>query len=678
MDLPQHLGIPAKWCGYAALPRPRIRPEPTATGCVYALPDHLEPRPIIIGKVASIKKGKRQKVGLADQRDRACSEPPRPSFRDTLGSSFDPQVIMSQFLPTHKSLDTVTAVIAETAKHRTQLMTGPSVREQRLAALRATRRATKGIFGCNAPPWREGDLRAREKARDRLINPGKWRLIDHREEVDRKAVLKRRVDKGVHHYCSTKSIDVVNTFTIPRPTWLYNSATTAALDAYTSRSSASLTRHPQVANVEAAVQYHLVSQHQRGGYLRPVNSPPFPPSKAPVLLSSYQSVPSRTQGQADDRSGMVMAPPRMVVRPASYKGSTTIASRGSDAEPPIPRYAEHYKPKHADGELVTAPKGTPSTLSVLSKTSSPTPSAVTSLPSYTPVIEASKPVEEKRKSSGSSHISQLSQPSTVQCATQHRRGALASTMPSRSPPGGSRFEALFQDALNRQERQRTRKEEFERMEKGDLQDDQKDKHQQQNPLDIARFKQSVDSDVRARQERKARREAQRIKESCAKAEEDIGICPMYDSLSNHRNKAQVSGRRGSLSGCYSPSSTFGSSPIGRSPIASSQVSPRLMPKGRPSASRTVRRQSVSSLLSIEENMSPPRRMSYVGSPRPSVASQLSPRSPSLLGDSVIRECRELRRRLDVGPPPLRASSLPLEKGPLALWVMGELLVAVAR
>ncbi|KAF4661788.1 hypothetical protein FOZ61_002931 [Perkinsus olseni] len=204
-DLPGKLGIPAKWCGYAALPRPRIRSEPSPSGCVYALPEYLEPRPVRIGRVAAVTMGRRRKVDLVS-RVRAKSEPPPPSFRDALGSSFTPSLLMSEFLETHWALRTQAAVVAESAKNRTELMRGVSKREERLAPLRKARRPTKGIFGRKDPPWQEGQLRALERARDRLVNPRRWALLDQREEADKKAILKRRVDKyGAHFATLTKA-----------------------------------------------------------------------------------------------------------------------------------------------------------------------------------------------------------------------------------------------------------------------------------------------------------------------------------------------------------------------------------------------------------------------------------------------------------------------------------------
>ncbi|KAF4678935.1 hypothetical protein FOZ60_015868 [Perkinsus olseni] len=62
------------------------------------------------------------------------------------------------------------------------------------------------IFGRKDPPWQEGQLRALERARDRLVNPRRWALLDQREEADKKAILKRRVDKyGAHFATVTKA-----------------------------------------------------------------------------------------------------------------------------------------------------------------------------------------------------------------------------------------------------------------------------------------------------------------------------------------------------------------------------------------------------------------------------------------------------------------------------------------
>ncbi|KAF4673903.1 hypothetical protein FOZ60_001504 [Perkinsus olseni] len=107
---------------------------------------------------------------------------------------------------THRALRTQAALVAETAKNRTELMRGVSQREERLAPLRKARRPTKGIFGRKDPPWQEGQLRALERARDRLVNPRRWALLDQREEADKKAILKRRVDKyGAHFATVTKA-----------------------------------------------------------------------------------------------------------------------------------------------------------------------------------------------------------------------------------------------------------------------------------------------------------------------------------------------------------------------------------------------------------------------------------------------------------------------------------------
>ncbi|KAF4726881.1 hypothetical protein FOZ62_031670 [Perkinsus olseni] len=471
-DLPGKLGIPAKWCGYAALPRPRIRSEPSRSGCVYALPEHLEPRPVRIGRVAAVTKGSRRKVDLVS-RVKAKSEPPPPSFRDALGSSFKPSLLMSEFLETHRALRTQAALVAETAKNRTELMRGVSQREGRLAPLRKARRPTKGIFGRKDPPWQEGQLRALERARDRLVNPRRWALLDQREEADKKAILKRRVDK----------------------------------------------------------------HSPRSAHLRRVNAPPFPPIHPPAAVLARTtgfsgghtlppnnnfnqgSLSARSLGAAPTTDHRGLAPPRLVVRP-SHQG-LIVPSHPPVAEmkPALPRYAENHSStignkvaSQVAGKL--PPRGTPSTLSVTSR-NSPATSETASVPSHTPIIQLVDPDKEKRKSGGS-HSSQVSQPSTIQYQPE---GPVTSALPHYSPRRGSRFEALFQDALNRQERQRVRKEERERVEEEELY--RKGQSKTRRPFSMAKFKQCVDDDVRQRQERKARREAMRIQEKNNKDKEAV-------------------------------------------------------------------------------------------------------------------------------------------------------------
>ncbi|KAF4698558.1 hypothetical protein FOZ63_003356 [Perkinsus olseni] len=441
----------------------------------------------------------------------------------------------------------------------------------------------------------------------------------------------------------------------------------------------------------------------RSAHLRRVNAPPFPPIHPPAAVLARTtgfsgghtlppnnnfnqgSLSARSLGAAPTTDHRGLAPPRLVVRP-SHQG-LIVPSHPPVAEmkPALPRYAENHSStignkvaSQVAGKL--PPRGTPSTLSVTSR-NSPATSETASVPSHTPIIQLVDPDKEKRKSGGS-HSSQVSQPSTIQYQPE---GPVTSALPHYSPRRGSRFEALFQDALNRQERQRVRKEERERVEEEELY--RKGQSKTRRPFSMAKFKQCVDDDVRQRQERKARREAMRIQEKNNKDKEALKQCSFRPNTTRRNRRfsagrsptssisgygdlldtSRVSGRRGSLSSCFSPGSTFGSSPVGRSPPASRQVSPRVSRIGFDATKTTTRRQSVSSLMSIEENMSPSRRsapnggrLSQVYSPRPSVASQLSPRSPSVLGDSVLRDCRDLRR-LDMGAS-LRSSTSPRGRG----------------
>ncbi|EER06427.1 hypothetical protein Pmar_PMAR006238 [Perkinsus marinus ATCC 50983] len=114
----------------------------------------------------------------------------------------------------------------------------------------------------------------------------------------------------------------------------------------------------------------------------------------------------------------------------------------------------------------------------------------------------------------------MSQPSTIQFQPEV---SLASALPSYGPRRGSRFEALFQDALNRQERQRVRKEERRRVEDEEI--NHKNQRKARRSFDMAKFKRNVDADVRHRQERKAHREAQRIEEKHKKDREAVRVVP---------------------------------------------------------------------------------------------------------------------------------------------------------
>ncbi|KAF4667375.1 hypothetical protein FOL46_002562 [Perkinsus olseni] len=189
-------------------------------------------------------------------------------------------------------------------------------------------------------------------------------------------------------------------------------------------------------------------------------------------------------------------------------------------KPALPRYAENHSSSTIGNKVASQitgklpPRGTPSTLSVTSR-NSPTTSETASVPSHTPIIQMVEPDKEKRKSGGS-HSSQVSQPSTIQYQPE---GPLTSALPHYSPRRGSRFEALFKDALNRQERQRVRKEERERVEEEEL--NRKGQPKTRRPFSMAKFKQCVDDDVRQRQERKARREAMRIQEKNNKDKEAV-------------------------------------------------------------------------------------------------------------------------------------------------------------
>ncbi|KAF4708533.1 hypothetical protein FOZ63_016206, partial [Perkinsus olseni] len=214
-----------------------------------------------------------------------------------------------------------------------------------------------------------------------------------------------------------------------------------------------------------------------------------------------------------------LAPPRLVVRPSHQGLMVPSHPPVAEMKPALPRYADNHSStignkvaSQTTGKL--PPRGTPSTLSVTSR-NSPTTSETASVSSHTPIIQMVDPDKEKRKSGGS-HSSQVSHPSTIQYQPE---GPVTSALPHYSPRRGSRFEALFQDALNRQERQRVRKEERERVEEEELY--RKGQPKGRRPFSMAKFKQCVDDDVRQRQERKARREAMRIQEKNNKDKEAV-------------------------------------------------------------------------------------------------------------------------------------------------------------
>jgi hypothetical protein len=190
--LPKMLRLPAKYCGYATMPRPGIHITAGAASA-YKLPPYLQPQAQKLGRVSTRAA---RKVATGDPWNSS-----KPSFIGTLGSQFDEAMRMGDFLPESEAMRTEIDVAAVTARNKQVVLDEKGTLEIAMEKLRAQRTKTSGRFGSRAPPFNPGEMKYEiEERHDRIVNPTKWAKTDDDWVQEEKKVKQRQRDRYLQFF----------------------------------------------------------------------------------------------------------------------------------------------------------------------------------------------------------------------------------------------------------------------------------------------------------------------------------------------------------------------------------------------------------------------------------------------------------------------------------------------
>mmetsp|Transcript_8969 Transcript_8969/g.21865 ORF Transcript_8969/g.21865 Transcript_8969/m.21865 type:complete len:266 (-) Transcript_8969:36-833(-) len=186
-DIPKYIGRPAKYVGYQQVPRPGIKMAAASDECAYTMPTYLEPIPPKLGKVSlKVKTDTRPKFLPAKVRA-------LPSFLHTLDSQYAESLSLNHYLnKTFSTMRNSGDVAALKAENKATVMNDGI---DLMGELRKHRMDTKGKFASKRPPYTGLEIKNKEKARDRKMNPRRAHLEDMAYEEDVAAVNKRRRDR---------------------------------------------------------------------------------------------------------------------------------------------------------------------------------------------------------------------------------------------------------------------------------------------------------------------------------------------------------------------------------------------------------------------------------------------------------------------------------------------------
>mmetsp|Transcript_115258 Transcript_115258/g.264668 ORF Transcript_115258/g.264668 Transcript_115258/m.264668 type:complete len:282 (-) Transcript_115258:109-954(-) len=183
---PPSFKVNEKHFGYSQMPRPQASIKAEAS-CAYLVPEYLHARPT---KIASVSRSP------SPPKPRKLWPSEVPTYQDTLSSEFGAVLSLKQFSQRSDNLRTYVDLDAARVKNRGAVEDDGSTY---LAELRTQRAITAKVrnLTANGPPYNPTQLREKFEARDRQVNPGKWRDIDRYLKEDRDGVTKRRGDRYV-------------------------------------------------------------------------------------------------------------------------------------------------------------------------------------------------------------------------------------------------------------------------------------------------------------------------------------------------------------------------------------------------------------------------------------------------------------------------------------------------
>jgi len=222
--LPKKIGRPAKYVGFACLPRPGLDMNARGKKCAFTLPEYLHPIAPRLGRISTsavVKMEKKEAKGST-----------LPTFMQTLETQFVDTLSMNMFIDNNETgsgefykMKNASDIEAVTARNRQQAMEGT----EKLNEKGTERSSTKNRFGRTRPPYNPQEIKQKETERDRLVNPEKWRVQDEKVKADKASVRQRRRERYRDHFAKIDEQDRAQEAAQARPSLMENAPGSATM-----------------------------------------------------------------------------------------------------------------------------------------------------------------------------------------------------------------------------------------------------------------------------------------------------------------------------------------------------------------------------------------------------------------------------------------------------------------
>jgi hypothetical protein len=202
-QLPKKIGRPAKYVGFACLPRPGLDMNARGKSCAFTLPEYLHPVEPKLGRISTSSVVKMEK--------KAAKVSQLPSFLQTLETQFVDTQSMNAFIDNNEpgtgefsKIRSAADIEAVTARNRQMAMEATEKFNETQGSETVS---TKGRFGRTRPPYNPQEIKQKETDRDRLINPEKHHNADEKLKADKAFVRKRRRERYPDHFAKLDEQD---------------------------------------------------------------------------------------------------------------------------------------------------------------------------------------------------------------------------------------------------------------------------------------------------------------------------------------------------------------------------------------------------------------------------------------------------------------------------------------
>lgn len=214
--LPKKIGRPAKYVGFACLPRPGLDMNARGKQCAFTLPSYLHPIEPRLGRISTSSVVKMEK--------KAAKASTLPTFLQTLETQFVDTLAMNTFIDNNEpgtgeffKIRSAADIEAATARNR-QLALESSEKLNETSGNETL--STKGRFGRTRPPYNPQEIKQKETERDRVVNPVKHRVQDEKLKADKASVRKRRRERYPEHFAKLDEQDRAQEAAQARPSAL--------------------------------------------------------------------------------------------------------------------------------------------------------------------------------------------------------------------------------------------------------------------------------------------------------------------------------------------------------------------------------------------------------------------------------------------------------------------------